>query len=137
MNLTGLGSVFDFGSKIIDKLFPDPAQRDEAKFKLLQLQDQGELREFDTLIKSDENQTEVLVKDAGSDKFIQYGWRPYIGWICGTGLAYQFILRPILTWTALMFDGPVAPPLELDTLISLLAGMLGLAGMRHIEKLRK
>ena len=137
MNLTGLGSVFDFGSKIIDKLFPDPAQRDEAKFKLLQLQDQGELREFDTLIKSDENQTEVLVKDAGSDKFIQYGWRPYIGWICGTGLAYQFVLRPILTWVALMFDGPVAPPLELDTLISLLAGMLGLAGMRHIEKLRK
>ncbi len=91
MSISGLGEIFDFGSKIIDKLFPDPAQRDEAKFKLAQLADSGELRELDAAAKSDQNQTDIAKIDASSDKFLQYGWRPFIGWICGFGLLYQFL----------------------------------------------
>jgi hypothetical protein len=46
MGLTGIGSIFDFGSKIIDKVFPDPAQRDAAKLELFKAQQAGGLDEM-------------------------------------------------------------------------------------------
>jgi hypothetical protein len=46
MDLSGIGSIFDFGSKIIDKVFPDPAQRDAAKLELFKAQQAGGLDEM-------------------------------------------------------------------------------------------
>jgi hypothetical protein len=46
MDLTGIGSIFDFGSKIIDKVFPDPAQREAAKLELFKAQQAGGLDEM-------------------------------------------------------------------------------------------
>lgn len=135
-DLTGIGSIFDFGGKLIDKLFPDPAQRDEAKFKLMELQDRGDLRELEVLVQSDKNQTEVNKLDAASERILQYGWRPFIGWICGVALAYQFLLRPLLTWLAPTWGLGVAPELDIGDLLTLLAGMLGLSGLRSMEKIK-
>lgn len=47
-DLTGLGSIFDFGSKILDKVIPDPAERDKAKLELLKAQQSGELDQVKT-----------------------------------------------------------------------------------------
>jgi len=137
LDITGLGSVFDFGSKIIDKIFPDPAQRDEAKLQLAKLDDQGELREFELIKESNKNQAEINKVDAASDRFFQYGWRPFIGWICGCGLGYQFLFQPIFTWTGSFNGLPPAPTLELGDLITLLGGMLGLSGLRTFEKTKR
>lgn len=41
-----LTAVFEIGSKVIDKLFPDPAQRDAAKLELLKAQQSGALDEI-------------------------------------------------------------------------------------------
>ena len=46
-DITGLGSVFDFGGKVIDKLFPDPKEKAAAQAKLMQLQQTGELKELE------------------------------------------------------------------------------------------
>jgi hypothetical protein len=46
MDLTGIGSIFDFGSKIIDKVFIDPAQREAAKLELFKAQQAGGLDEM-------------------------------------------------------------------------------------------
>mgnify|MGYP001573297391 CR=1 FL=1 len=43
MSFDPLTAAFEIGSKIIDKLFPDPAQRDAAKLELLKAQQSGEL----------------------------------------------------------------------------------------------
>ena len=60
------------------------------------------------------------------------GWRPFIGWVCGFALAYNFVLRDLLVW----WVGPeTAPPaLQMEHLITVLIGMLGLGGMRTFEK---
>ncbi len=60
------------------------------------------------------------------------GWRPFIGWVCGVALAYNFVLRDLLIW----FIGPeqVPPALQMEHLITVLIGMLGLGGMRTFEK---
>ena len=38
-----LGAILDIGSKIIDKLWPNPAEAEQAKLKLFELQQSGEL----------------------------------------------------------------------------------------------
>lgn len=43
MAIDPLTAVLDIGGKIIDKLFPDPAQRDLAKLELLKQQQSGAL----------------------------------------------------------------------------------------------
>ena len=43
MDITGLGSIFDFGSKLVDKLIPDPAQKAAAQLELLRMNQSGEL----------------------------------------------------------------------------------------------
>ena len=47
MDITGLGAVFDFGSKIIDKLFPDKTEAEKLKLELLKQQQAGEFRELE------------------------------------------------------------------------------------------
>ena len=43
MDITGLRSIFDFGSKLVDKLIPDPAQKAAAQLELIKLNQSGEL----------------------------------------------------------------------------------------------
>ena len=43
MDITGLRSIFDFGSKLVDKLIPDPAQKAAAQLELLRMNQSGEL----------------------------------------------------------------------------------------------
>ncbi len=59
------------------------------------------------------------------------GWRPFIGWVCGIGLAFAFLVNPVLQWTL----GQSGPELPLDIILELVLGMLGLAGLRTVEKL--
>ena len=33
-----LGAILDIGSKLVDKFFPDPQQAEQAKLKLLEMQ---------------------------------------------------------------------------------------------------
>jgi len=44
MSLDPLSAVLDLSGKVIDKIFPDPAQRDQAKLELLKMQRDGELK---------------------------------------------------------------------------------------------
>ncbi|MFA6125546.1 3TM-type holin [Sphingomonas sp.] len=45
MALDPLTAILDIGGKIIDKVFPDPVQRDAARLAMLQAQQRGELEE--------------------------------------------------------------------------------------------
>jgi len=65
------------------------------------------------------------------------GWRPFIGWVCGLSLANNYILRPwaiaVLSASGKVFEFPV---IDLSLMIPIMAGMLGLAGMRTFENKR-
>ena len=65
------------------------------------------------------------------------GWRPFVGWTCGLGLAYQYVLAPLANGV-LVGIGQIAsfPSLDLAALMPLLLGMLGLATVRTVEKVR-
>jgi hypothetical protein len=139
LDITGLGSVFDFGSTIINKIFPDKDAADKAKIALLELQQQGAFKELELQQQVSLEQIKTNAVEAASSSLFVGGWRPFIGWICGFALGYNYIGMPVLTWFARWYD-PSAPPmpvLETSELMTLLLGMLGLGGMRSYEKVNK
>jgi hypothetical protein len=123
MNLDPLSAALGIGNKVIDRLWPDPAVANAAKLELLKLQQSGELAQIT-------GQLEINKVEAANPSVFVSGWRPFIGWICGTGLGYQFLVYPILV----AFE-PKIVQLDMGTLITLLGGLLGLGTMRTVEKL--
>lgn len=123
---------------IIDKIIPDEKARAEAKLKIMELESRKELIELENAVKLAAGQLEVNRTEAAAPDNFTRRWRPFIGWVCGMGMAYQFILRPVLPWMAAVVgvDTPPMPPLELDTLMTLLFGVLGLGAYRTTEKLK-
>ena len=137
MSPTILGAVVDVAGKVFDRIFPDPVQKAQAQLELFKLQQSGELAELNAEVQLATNQTEINKEEAKStDRFVS-GWRPFIGWICGSGLAVQFIVGPMVTFGAHLAGATIDfPALDMGTLLTLLAGMLGLGTMRTFEKVK-
>ena len=133
MNPLLLGPLVDLVGKISDKVWPDPAKKIEAQTALLQMQQSGELAMLEKLGQSDTAQTEINKIEAASDSKFKSYWRPALGWVGVTGFTYQLILRPLL----IGFGAGDFPALDMETLASLTFGMLGLAGYRTIERIKK
>jgi len=135
-DLTGLGSLFDFGGKIIDKLWPDPQKAQEAKIELFKLQQSGELAQLAAETDLAKAQIGVNAVEAGSSSLFVSGGRPFVIWVGGFGLAYAAILEPLLKFIAAVgFHYTGAFPV-LDTTITMqvLFGILGLGAMRSYDK---
>lgn len=121
---------------VLDKIIPDPAAAAEAKLKALEMAQRGELAELDAQTRLALGQLDVNKVEAGTDLF-RGGWRPAVGWTCAGGLFYQLLARPLLGWAASnMWGWSMPPALELDTLMTLLFGMLGLGAYRMTEKIK-
>jgi hypothetical protein len=129
MNPLILGSVFDLGGKIIDRLFPDPAQKAQAELELLKLTQSGDLQT--TLA-----QLEINAKEAAHPSIFVAGWRPFVGWSCGVGLVYATVGHNLLAWLAAARGWPAPPVVDADLLIYTLGGLLGIGGLRTIEKVK-
>ncbi|MBQ4863484.1 hypothetical protein J8L98_17520 [Pseudoalteromonas sp. MMG013] len=61
------------------------------------------------------------------------GARPFLMWVCGLGFLFAFVINPILQW---IWPGIGTPNLPLDAMLELTLAMLGLAGLRTVEKLK-
>lgn len=137
MNPLLLGGLFDLAGKVFDKIFPNPQQAAEAKLKLFELQQAGELKVLEAETALAVGQMKINEVEAASDSFFRAGWRPAVGWICVFGLFYQFVLLPFATFFLALYEvRAVMPAMDLNTLMTLLFGLLGLGGYRTIEKLK-
>lgn len=121
---------------LLDKIIPDPKVAADAKFKIIELAQNGELAKLDADVKLALAQTDINKAEASTDMF-RGGWRPFIGWICGLGLGIQFIIAPLFTWLSVLLGyGIIFPVLDSNVLMTLLFGMLGLGTLRTTEKLK-
>jgi hypothetical protein len=118
-------AALDIGGKLIDRLWPDPAQRDAAKLKLLEMQQAGELAQIG-----------VNVEEAKSTSLFVSGWRPGIGWICGAACAWNWIGLSVAKFGLALAGHPITlAPADLTEMMPVLMGMLGLGALRTVEKL--
>lgn len=117
---------------LIDKLFPDPAKAGEAKLKLMELQQSGALAELKSQTDLAQGQLAVNQVEAASPNIFVSGWRPFVGWVCGVSLCYEFLVRPV----AIGMGWGSFPDLDMGDLNTLLFGMLGLGALRTVEKVK-
>jgi hypothetical protein len=121
-------AIVEIGARLLDKIIPDKAAREKAQAELLKAaQDQ----DFQLAL----GQIEVNKAEAAHASIFVAGWRPGLGWICVAGLAYNFIVYPLLTWLVVVGGAEFnPPPLMSDNLMELVLGMLGLGALRTAEK---
>jgi hypothetical protein len=112
---------------VMDKLFTSDDERlthEEIKMRLLQ--------------KPDLAQIELNKVEAGHRSIFVAGWRPFIGWVCGFALGYHFIIHGFLSWGLKLYDPALeAPPvLDFAPLMTVVLSLLGLGGIRTLEKIK-
>ena len=82
-------------------------------------------------------QNEINKIEAQHRKVFVSGWRPFIGWVCGFALFYNYIVKDIANYIIVLW-GPekieLLPSLQMEHLMTVLMGMLGLATLRTYEK---
>lgn len=137
---------------ITGKTITDPAVMAEIALKADQLviaADQAKM-DYETKIAALEadvkkGQMAINQVEAASSSLFVAGWRPAVGWVCVSGLAYVFVVKPILPWLVGVISAIVGhptaiaamPEAPMGDLIILLGGMLGLGTMRSIDKFNR
>jgi len=111
--------------KAFDSIFTSDEEKMQANAVLTKLaQHPGEL------------QVELNKIEAGHRSLFVAGWRPFIGWVCGFGIAYHFILQPMAVYVLVIASPSTTPPPALDfaPLMTLVMSLLGLGTLRTAEK---
>lgn len=123
--------------KVIDRAWPDPAQKAQAALELERMRQSGEFKVIDAELQAMQMQADVNQVEAASADPFTSRWRPFIGWVCGLALCWHYIGRPLAEWALLMAGRDIQiPAVDLGDLIVILLGMLGLGGLRTTEKIR-
>ena len=107
-------------ANIVDKFMETPDEKRAAEIVNRKLQQ-----------RPDELQVELNKVEAGHRSIFVAGWRPAVGWICTTALAWGWIIAPILQF---LYPDRTMPAIEVGQAISLIMAMLGMGALRSYEK---
>jgi hypothetical protein len=125
-----LDTVFSTISTVLDRVIPDKNKRAEAEE---QLQTLLSSQDFQIAVE----QIKVNAIEAQSDSFFKSGWRPSVGWICSIAFGLHFVIFPILNWLLMLCgQSPILVPFQMDTLLTVLLGLLGMGTLRTVEKMK-
>lgn len=128
--MIGIDDAIAEGLKVINKFVPDKDTqiKIEAEYK-------AALLSADTQLAAAQAETNKV--EAASEHIFISGWRPCVGWICAIAMGYHFVLQPLLAFIFAAFDHPITLPVfDMNTLYTVLMGILGLGGMRTFEKIK-
>ena len=126
--MLNLGSLVGPVTGLLDKFIEDKDVKNKLAHDLSTMAE----RHAQELAKG---QLEVNKTEAAQKSLFVAGWRPAIGWICGLGMASNFLVIPIANFVLALTGSTILIPL-LDTgeMMPVLMGMLGLGAMRTYEK---
>ena len=129
MALPFLSSLIEPVTGILDKFVEDKDQKAKLAHEISTMAD----RHAQQLALA---QIEVNKAEAASSSVWKGGWRPFVGWVCGTAFAYHFVIQPLAIFglAAYGMEVPALPDFEMGQLMTVLMGMLGLGGLRSFEK---
>jgi hypothetical protein len=125
-----IDSVLDIGSKILDRVVPDLNARAQAKEELAKaINDE----DFQIAIE----QIKINAIESQSESFFKSGWRPSVGWICSIAFGLHFVILPLFNYFLMLFgQQPILVPFQMDTLLTVLLGLLGMGTLRTVEKMK-
>lgn len=142
MSFDPLSAALSLGKTVIEKIWPDPTKRAQELLKLEELHQKGDIAELNAHVQLMLGQLEVNKVEAAHSSIFVAGWRPFVGWVGGFSLAYAGIIHPLLGWVFLTLQGlgyipetlTTPPFVESGLLGTIVAGMLGIGGMRSYDK---
>jgi len=111
-------------SGLLDKFIEDKDQKASLAHEIATMSE----RHAQELAKG---QLEVNKAEAASGSLFRGGWRPAVGWICVAGFGVNFLISPIAAGF-----GFIVPQADTAVMLPVLMGMLGLGGLRTVEKVR-
>jgi hypothetical protein len=116
---------------LLDKFIEDKDQKNKLAHELATMAD-NHAQELAR------GQLDINKVEAAHRSLFVAGWRPFIGWTCGVALMAHFVLFPATDFVVayMGYNVPPMPAFDMDSLMTVLLGMLGLGGMRSFEKLK-
>ena len=124
-----LTSLIEPATKLLDKVVEDKDQKAKLAHELATMADK---------LAHEQQLAQIAVnkEEASSGSIFKGGWRPFIGWVCGIAFFYHFVCQPIIVFVLTIFGFNIVnlPEFEMNTLLTVLGGMLGIGGLRSYEK---
>ena len=131
MGIPIIGDIINAVKDLAGEVIVDKDKKNDILFKIEQLKDNADQRFHDELM----GQIEVNKVEAAHSSIFVSGWRPFIGWTGGVGLAYTFVASPFIEFIARVFGyTEPMPVLETGQLMALVTAMLGVGAMRSFDK---
>ena len=119
-------------TSLLDKFIPDADERNRLAHEIATMSE----RHAHELAKG---QIEINKISAAHKSMFVAGWRPFVGWSCGVAMAWHFVGQPVAVFV-IAYAGVETPPLpvfDMESLLTVLLGMLGLGGLRTYEKTKQ
>lgn len=117
----GIDDIIGSVVQVVNKFIPDPQEQAKLQLELTKLKQAEDFKQIDAALQIAQNQTDIDKVEAASSNLLRTGWRPTCGWVCAIAFGYHYV---------------VLPQFNMGTLMTLLAGMLGLGGMRSFDKVK-
>ena len=117
---------------LLDKFIPDADEKARLAHEIATMSE----RHAQELARG---QIEINKAEAAHKSMFVAGWRPFVGWTCGVALAWHFVGQPLAVFGIAVFgiQTPALPVFEMESLLTVLLGMLGLGGLRTFEKTKQ
>jgi|TARA_R110000824_G_scaffold295680_1_gene483980 hypothetical protein len=116
-------------SGLLDKVIEDKDQKAKLAHELATMADK---------LSHEQNLAQIAVnkEEAASGSLFKGGWRPCVGWVCAIAFFYHFVGQPVIVFvlTVTGVEIPDLPNFNMNTLLTVLGGMLGIGGLRSYEK---
>jgi|TARA_R110001592_G_scaffold8350_1_gene45609 hypothetical protein len=127
-----LSAVLPSVMEVAGRFLPEDKEKRAAAEREIEAQLTTHLAKID-LAQLDINKTEAAHRSV----FVS-GWRPMIGWTCGAAMALNFLIFPLASFVLAQTGHLVElPNLDMTQMMPVLMGMLGLGGLRTVEKLKQ
>tara|TARA_R100001129_G_scaffold180632_1_gene158898 strand:+ start:1749 stop:2144 length:396 start_codon:yes stop_codon:yes gene_type:complete len=114
---------------LLDKFIPDADEKAKLAHEIATMAEKQ-------AHEANMGQLEINKMEAQHRSVFIAGWRPFLGWGLSFAMIWHFVLVPMITF-GFAYAGVVPPELpafDMESLMTVLLGMLGLGGLRTFEK---
>jgi hypothetical protein len=128
-----IGELIDEIGAAARQVLPNKEAEREFELKLADIRDRVEARVHEQVM----GQVEVNKVEASHRSIWVAGWRPFVGWVAGCGIAWTFVIAPLVEWVSRLWGWTgEMPEVDVAQLMTLVLAMLGVAGMRSFDKVK-
>ena len=127
------GSLVDTVGKVIDSVHTSEEEKGQIRIKLQELENEINSKQMDI------NLADAQSNATGIGGIMQRSWRPLIGMSCALAIFWEYVAKQFIMFLLAAFSIEHDPlhALDMGVLMPLVMALLGMAGIRSFEKVKK